>query len=174
MTPEEIVEKLKAAFGLGDEAENEVKVTQEMDARAKALGIGTKGLDIEAGTKALAAVDELKTELASANTLITEQKAAIETLTASVKALETGQKAIETAQAAHQARAVKAIEEVKAVLVTFNAKTDLQAPANQAQLAALENRTKEQIEAAQAGGVKSRGLVFFEQKPDGSFAPKAA
>lgn len=167
MTPEEIVEKLKAAFGLGDEAENEVKVTQEMDARAKALGIGTKALDIEAGTKALAAVDELKSELASANALITEQKAAIEALTASVKA-------IETAQTAHQARAVKAIEEVKAVLVTFNAKTDLQAPAEQAKLAALENRTKEQIEAAQAGSGKPRGLVFFEKKPDGQIVPKAA
>jgi len=164
---EELLSKLKALLGIGiDATEADAK---DLEARAKEANLRTKaadagaGTDIDAGTKALAAVKALEDKLTEATATIANQAAQI-------AELQAGAKASATAQQAHQGRAEKAIKEVADLLVTLNAKPELTTPPQQAQLAAIEAATKAKVDAALApdGVAPLAKLQRYTYNADGS------
>lgn len=143
MNANEILEKLRAMLPDGA-AKESVDAAKEMDERAQAAGLATKAIDAEAGTKALEAVKALEGKLGEAHILIAKQAEVIANLQGRLEGVENGQKA-------YQTRGETAIKEVKELLVTLNTKPEVQAPAKQAELAAIEAATKARVEAATSG-----------------------
>lgn len=137
---EKIAQALQAMLPDGA-AEEGLAAAKDRDDRALAAGLATKAIDAEAGTKALAAVNALEVKFAEATATVTAQAAQITALQASIEVSVTAQKA-------HQVRAEKAIAEVATLLVMLNAKPELTAPPQQAQLAAVEAATKAKVDAA--------------------------
>lgn len=162
---EELLSKLKALLGIGvDATEADAK---DLEARAKEAGLRTKasdvGTDVDAGTKALEAVKALEVKVAEATATIGAQAAQITALQASIQTSDTAQKA-------HQGRAEKAIKDVADLLVVLNAKPELSAPPQQAQLAAVEAATKAKVDAAMSpeGLAPLAKLQRYTYNPDGT------
>ena len=159
---EKIAQALQAMLPDGA-AEEGLAAAKDRDDRAQAAGLATKAIDAEAGTKALAAVKALEVKIAEAAACINAQAAQIDTLKASIEASATAQKA-------HQGRAEKAIKDVADLLVTLNAKPELTAPTQQAQLAAVEAATKAKVDAAMSpeGLAPLAKLQRYTYNADGS------